>query len=65
MDANVNTGLYAVPFFGPLLSIKQVLLSTGNVVGLLLTMVTSLLYTALLIVAAVKLYNREEVMFRT
>lgn len=65
LDANVSTGLYAVPFFGPLLSIKQIMLNTGNVTGLLLTMVTSLLYTALLIMAAVKLYNREEVMFRT
>ncbi|MGZ4110993.1 MAG: ABC transporter permease [Tumebacillaceae bacterium] len=65
MDANVATGLYAVPFLGPLLAIKQVMLSTGNITGLLITMASSLLYTALLIVAAVKLYNREEVMFRT
>lgn len=64
MDASVDLWMYAVPFMGPLLSIKQVMLNTGNVAGLVVTVATSLVYTALLIWPAVKLYQREEVMFR-
>lgn len=65
MDANVSLAYYAIPFFGPILAIKQVLLNTGNTLGLLLTVLTSLVYTAILIIPAVKLYDREEVLFRT
>jgi sodium transport system permease protein len=65
MDANASAGLYAIPFLGPMLSIKQVMLSTGNMTGILISFATSLVYTALLILPAVKLYDREEVMFRT
>ncbi|MGB8956553.1 MAG: ABC transporter permease [Tumebacillaceae bacterium] len=65
IDANVSAGLYAVPFLGPMLAIKQVMLNTGNMTGILITFATSLVYTALLILPAVKLYDREEVMFRT
>lgn len=65
IDASASAGLYAIPFLGPMLSIKQVLLSTGNMTGLLISFATSFVYTALLILPAVRLYDREEVMFRT
>ena len=65
IDANASAGLYAIPFLGPMLSIKQVMLNTGNMTGMLITFATSLVYTALLILPAVKLYDREEVLFRT
>lgn len=65
MDASVSASVYAIPFLGPMLSIKQVMLATGNMSGILVSFATSAVYTALLILPAVKLYDREEVLFRT
>ncbi|HEU4963301.1 MAG TPA: ABC transporter permease, partial [Bacilli bacterium] len=64
MDASVGVGLYAVPFMGPLLAIKQVILSTDHVAGFVVAVLSSLVYTVMLIWPAVRLYQREEVLFR-
>jgi len=64
IDSNASVGLYAVPFMGPLMAMKQVFLSTGNMTGLVIATVSSLVYTVLLILPVVRMYNREEVMFR-
>ncbi|MDB5084045.1 MAG: ABC-type Na+ efflux pump, permease component [Bacilli bacterium] len=65
LDSSINVATYAVPFLGPLIAIKTLLLHVNNAWNAAgLAAVTTLIYAVIAIWFVVRIYSREEVLFR-
>lgn len=64
-DFKPALGYYAIPIFGMILSMRDLLSGHIHAAPLAMMFITSVLYVALAIAVAVWMFNREEVLLRT
>lgn len=63
-DANTPTAIFAVPIIGHVAAIKQALLGVFNVPGNVLLFATTTAVLAVIVFITMKMFRREEVLFR-